>query len=242
MFQHYRYLFPDEQLIRYGSPFFNPMEAGKILSKLVVARATEENKHVVSFDLKHLLCANEAFPEAALADPLADLEVWDEWRSGNRYFPYPGHYSPLGIRRQEGKTQSTSSVGVVGEIMAGLYAQAGIAPWVLVRMISHWPDFIYYVGEDRYAFVEAKAYTTQPEKTGKLWLDIPKKLLAECLGDAVHQLNADPYVQVWGAFTSIDKISPLRLRVTFLELDILNSRRRTDRGSFLPQAVVIGAS
>ncbi len=239
VFQHYKYLFPNEELIRYGSPHFDRKTAGKLLSGLVARKATQVNSHAVSFDLEHLLCANEAFPEAAVADPFSDLEVWDEWRSGLRCFPYPGRYSPLGIRRQEGKTQSTSSVGVVGEIMAGLYAQAGISPWVLVRVIRHWPDFIYYVGKNRYSFVEAKAYTTQPGK-GRFWLNIPEKLFAECLGNAVAQLNADPYVQVWGAFTCIDQISPLRLTVTFLQLDVSNSRRDAAPSGVLPQAVVKG--
>jgi len=96
--------------------------------------------------------------------------------------------------------------------MAGLYAQAGIAPWVLVRVIRHWPDFIFYTGDDRYAFVEAKAYTGEVnEQNGGLWTQIPGDLLSECLMDAVQQLNADPFVKVWGAFTYIEQISPFRL-------------------------------
>ena len=36
----------------------------------------------------------------------------------------------------------------MGEIMTGLFAQAGIAPWVLVRVIRRWPDFILYLRDE----------------------------------------------------------------------------------------------
>ena len=122
---------------------------------------------------------NEAFAEAAVADPIADLEVWDEWRSGTRYFPYPGRYSRLGITRQDDKTSSPSSVGVIGEIMAGFFAQAGESPWVLVRVVRRWPDFIFSDRDGTYSFVESKAFTNQsPEREG-LANRVPGDLLVE---------------------------------------------------------------
>ena len=238
-FQHWKYVFADEELIRYGSPHFDQKTAGQALSASVRNSAINRASCDLQFDDKLILSANEAFPEAAVADPLADLEVWDEWRSGIRSFPYPGRYGRLGIRRQDAKTNSTSSTGVIGEIMAGLFAQAGISPWVLVRVIRRWPDFIFYLNDDRYAFVEAKAYTGEanPPSSG---IQIPESLLGECVVDAVHQLNADPFVQVWGAFTHIQQISPIRLRVTFLELDVDSDWRNSTHKRVLPHPVMLG--
>lgn len=239
-FEHWRYVFPDEELVRYGSPYFDTQTAGKALLASLSNGAARVTSHAANFDPKQILCANEAFPEAALADPLADLEVWDDWRTGIRSFPYAGRYSKLGIRRQETKTSATSSVGVIGEIMAGVYAQAGIAPWVLVRVIRHWPDFIFYIGGDRYAFVESKAFTGETGVRKSSWLQLPDKLLGECLVTAVQQLNSDPFVQVWGAFTHIEQISPLRLRVIFLELDAGDDHRSEKSKRVLPDAVIAG--
>jgi hypothetical protein len=194
----------------------------------------------IAFDQNLILAANEVFPEAAVCDPLADLEVWDEWRSGVRSFPYPGRYGRLGIRRQDAKTNSSSSTGVLGEIMAGLFAQSGIAPWVLVRVIRRWPDFIMYLRGGRYAFVEAKAYTREMIGRKISALRIPDGLLGECVVDAVQQLNSDPFVQVWGAFTYIEQITPMRLQVIFLELDVGDDRRKGVQYRVLPDAVSNG--
>jgi len=237
-FRHLRYEFPDEQLIRYGSPYFDASSAGVDLLNLFREGVTKVSEHSATFDRRHILVANESFPEAALADPLADLEVWDDWRTGLRAFPYPGTYSKLGITQQEAKTSATSSVGVLGEIMAGIYAQAGVSPWVLVRVIRHWPDFIFGLQQERYAFVEAKAYTRSDLQSSTQ--EIPNKLLAECLATSIHQLNADPFVQVWGAFTCIEKITPLELKVTFLELDTNDGRRKVLTRRVLPDLVIDG--
>ncbi len=239
-FQHWRHVFADEELIRYGSPHFDRKTAGQALSASVKGSAILKNSCALAFSEKLILSANEAYPEAAVADPLADLEVWDEWRSGIRSFPYPGRYGRLGIRRQDAKTNSTSSTGVLGEIMAGLFAQAGIAPWVLVRVIRRWPDFIFYVRDDRYAFVEAKAYTGESVGSMGSAIQIPEALLGECVVAAVQQLNADPFVQVWGAFTHIQQISPMRLHVTFLELDVDSGRRLSSTKRVLPHPVMLG--
>jgi hypothetical protein len=241
-FHHWSYVFNDEDLIRYGSPHFDRKSAGQALSAAVRAGAVNRNSHQLEFDPRQILSANEVFPEAAVADPLADLEVWDEWRTGIRAFPYPGKYGRLGIRKQDAKTNSTSSTGVIGEVMTGLFAQAGIAPWVLVRVIRRWPDFIFYIQDDRYAFVEAKAFTGDDALPKKSPIHIPEALLGECVVDAVQQLNADPFVQVWGAFTHIRQITPMRLRVTFLQLDAPGERRESNKKRVIPQAVLIGVA
>jgi hypothetical protein len=237
-FEHLRYEFPDEQLIRYGSPYFDIRTAGLDLIKFFRSDVKKISDHTAIFDPRQLLSANESFPEAALSDPLADLEVWDDWRTGLRAFPYPGTYSKLGITQQESKTSASSSVGVLGEIMAGIYAQAGIAPWVLVRVIRHWPDFIFALHKNRYAFVEAKAFNSNGGTNSAY--GIPHGLLAEFLVTSLQQLNADPYVQVWGAFTEVQQITPLTLHVVFVETDTNDARRKALSTRVLPDVVVNG--
>ena len=83
-FQHWRYLFQEEELIRYGSPHFDHKTAGQALSAAVRSGADLRSSCDLTFDPKLVLAANEVFPEAAVADPIADLEIWDEWRSGIR--------------------------------------------------------------------------------------------------------------------------------------------------------------
>ena len=240
-FEHWAYELPEELLVRYGSPHFDENSAGRALSLEVKRDATRVTSHSMVFQSSQILCGNEAFPEAAVADPIADLEVWHDWRSGIRAFPYPGRYGRLGIRRQEAKTSSPSSVGVLGEIMVGLYSQAGISPWIIVRVIRRWPDFIFYTeATGRYAFVEAKAFTQESSGRSGLSVRIPDALLGECLVKAVHQTNADPFVTVWGSFTDIVQVAPMRLLVTFLELNPPSSKLDFDLPRFLPQPVLVG--
>ena len=242
-FLHVRCILGDDVLVRYGSPHFEPSRARGDLPEHV-ARVSKPVRHLseVRFSRPQLIAANEAFPEAAVADPIADLELWEEWNRGTRTFPYPGRYCRLGISTQEGKTTSPSSVGVLGEIMAGLFAQAGISPWVIVRVVRRWPDFIFYTPHDqgRHAFVEAKAFTTAPEGSPELFRRVHSNLLGEVAHQAVLQLNADPFVKVWGAFTHIASISPMKLRVTFIEFDCGDARRAGAVHRALPHAVVEG--
>jgi hypothetical protein len=215
-FRHIRYEIDDADLIKYGSPHFDAVTAGKHLKE----RLKNFGQKVTSFrgelSRAHVLCGNEAFPEAAVSDPVADLELWDEWRSGTRVFPYPGRYSRLAIQTQGHKISSPSSVGVLGEIVAGIFAQAGIAPWVLVRVVRRWPDFIFATRDAHYAFVESKAFTLDGDDSEERRTD---STLGECLVDAVQQMNADAYVRVWLAFTVVRRISPeIELGVTFYEL------------------------
>lgn len=254
-FQHWRHTFPEDLLIRYGSPHFSRNEAGHNLMKAVIPKCTLEHSFTTQLDRRQAFVANEAFPEAAVADPLADLDVWDEWLTGARVFPYPGQYTPLGITNQEGKTSSPSSVGVLGEIATGLFAQSYVAPQVLVRVIRHWPDFIFYSGDHRFSFVESKAFTDVERASDKLYHKLgirvdattcrPERLsrteFPDLLVDAIHQLNADPFVKVWGAFTGVKQITPqLQLHVTFFELDVPEARRKAQAKRILPHAVVRG--
>lgn len=242
-FEHWRCALRDEWLVRYGSPHFEPSRARQELC----ARLQDDLHRVsgpvhLAFDRLQLLAANEAFPEAAVADPIADLEIWEEWNTGVRTFPYPGRYSRLALTSQDGKTSATSSVGVLGEIMAGLFAQVGISPWVIVRVVRRWPDFIFYTPQDqgRYAFVEAKAFTTEPDGGSGLLARVHSNLLGDCAVQAVQQLNADPFVKVWTAFTCVRSISPMHLDVTFVEFDCAEARRQGASHRVLPQALIAG--
>jgi len=239
-FQHWKHRFGQETLIQYGSPHYDERRARFGLLQDVEPVESTTARGTYGLSRMHLACANEVFPEAAVADPVADLEVWQEWQDGTREFPYPGQYSRLGISGpSESKTSSPSSVGVIGEVAAGLFAQAFVGPWVIVRVIRRWPDFIFYNPKaDRYSFVESKAFTTTPKGEGIL-SRVPGNLLGECLREAVYQLNADPSLRVWGAFTHVASVSPMHLNVTFLQLsapDALKSTRRR----VVPASVVHG--
>jgi hypothetical protein len=240
LFEHWRYVLPEDVLSRYGSPHFDKSRVRRSLCDCLKRDVSAPiDGGSLLFEPEQILCANEAFPEAAIADPLADLDVWDEWCSGVRSFPYQGLYGDLDIATQEKKTNSTSSVGVIGEIMAGLFGQAMIAPLVLVRVVRQWPDFIFHTGGNRYAFLEAKAFTTTLTGPG-ISSRIPEPLLGDCLADAVQQLNADAYVTVWGAFTHIRSVRPLCFAVTLVELKATNEKRNAQLRWVMPQAVVDG--
>jgi hypothetical protein len=229
-FQLWRYEFSDKMLSRYGSRYFSRREAGQEYIEDIYRRAEPGPAHDLTFAEDQILCGNEAFPEAAMADPIADLEVWDEWRSGTRDFPYPGRYSRLGITRQEHKISSPSSVGVLGEIMAGFFAQEGVSPWVLVRVVRRWPDFIFFQPADgAYSFVESKAFTGNPSGTSRLQGRVLDAQVMEGAIDASQELNSDPFLRVWYSFTHIISITPLELGVTFLELTVSEERRRAHR-------------
>lgn len=238
-FEQWEWTIPEEALTKYGSPHFSDKEKSNELvpifesDKQLTARIPN-----ISFDMDQIYCANEAFPESAICDPIADLEVWDEWNDGYRRFPYPGEYNPLGIRQQEGKTSSTTSVGVLGEILAGLFAQNGISPFIFVRVIRKWPDFILYRHDlGLFTFLESKAFTNiRNERKDKLIGHV-----GDCLVNAVSQMNADPFVQVWGAFTDVTQISPdMHCKVTFVELNVPDSRRSSRTRMAVPDVVVSG--
>jgi hypothetical protein len=188
-FEHWCYTFTEEMLIKYGSRYFPRKDAGAQYVRDIDQRSERVSSLNLEFSEKQIRSGNEAFAEAAVADPIADLEVWDEWRSGTRYFPYQGRYSRLGIIRQDDKTSSPSSVGVIGEIMAGFFAQAGVSPWVLVRVVRRWPDFIFSDRDATYSFVESKAFTSEPSDRHGLAGRVLDGLLVEGAVDAAQQLN-----------------------------------------------------
>jgi hypothetical protein len=239
-FQQWRYTFVDDMLARYGSPHFSRKEAGEMYAPDVYARATRVATIDLPFHEAQVICGNEAFPEAAVADPIAGLEVWDEWMSGLRDFPYPGRYSKLGITRQDDKTSSPSSVGVIGEIMAGFFAQEGVSPWVLVRVVRPWPDFIFSHRDGTYSFVESKAFTGKSAGADGLKARVLDSLLVEGAVQAATQLSSDPFGRVWYSFTHIRDITPMRFAVTFLEFNVTDGRRRTQTLRVMPAPVVKG--
>ncbi|MFC2085675.1 hypothetical protein ACFLRO_00525, partial [Bacteroidota bacterium] len=239
-FKHYRYELDRDTLVRYGSPHFSAGEVSTHLAGVVASSGLMPvSSCTLDFEEGHIICANEAFPEAAIADPLSDLAVWSDWRSGVRSFPYPGVYPRLGIIDQGPKTQSATSIGVVGEIMAGLFAQAGIAPWVIVRVIRRWPDLIFLTADGGFDFVEAKAFTLGA-RDKPLWDSVPSRLVGDHMHDAVHQLNADASVGVWGAFTRVVDPYPCKLEVTFLEVVAEPVVVSEESANQVPAAVVLG--
>ena len=239
-FRHYRIEFSDDVLSRFGSRYFARKEAGRQLRKWLLERLrTAQHSASLQFSAAQLACANEVFPEAALADPIADLEVWDEWRSGLRRFPYPGVYTRLDILRQEKKTSATSSVGVLGEILAGLFSQSYVAPLVVVRPIRRWPDFIYLGADRRYSFVESKASASLDDPRSPGIEYVPEELLGEGLADAVQELNAEPFLRVWLVFTDVWAVQPVRANVCVLEADTPLART-TGRSFRIPDAVIDG--
>ena len=205
---HYKHIFSEQEMKRFGSQYYSSKERGEALlelfSKCVKTPIFETNK---DHEYDYLMCANEAFPEAALSDPFADLEVWSDWKSGFRSFPYAGTYAPLNIEKQETKTVSTSSIGVIGEILSGIYIQNIIAPHILLRNINRWPDFITInSGLKRFSFVESKATTATYEKENNAhqaiyYKNIPPNLLTEFFAKTNIQLNADPGLNIYGVFT-----------------------------------------
>jgi hypothetical protein len=223
---HYPLVCDDEILTQYGSRYYGKTEARKRLVAWALSTVGRPLSSIsLRFEPSQLICANEVFPEAALADPIADLEVWDEWRTGLRRFPHPGIYSRLEIRRQETKTSATSSIGVLGEIFTGLLAQSFIAPTVTVRPIHRWPDFILFKTDDKYAFVESKASVRLDEDIEAGIRGVSHELLGEGLVDAVQELNAEPRVIVWLSFTQIINIDPLHAQVIMVEVTAPEARQ-----------------
>jgi hypothetical protein len=239
-FEHWRYTFTEEMLTKYGSRYFTRNDAGANYYGDIIHRAEQVSSLNLNFSERQIRLGNEAFAESAVADPIADLEVWDEWRSGTRYFPYRGIFSRLGITRQDDKTSSPSSVGVIGEIMAGFFAQAGVSPWLLVRVVRRWPDFIFADRRSTYSFVESKAFTGTPPGRHGLAGRVLDGLLVEAAVDAAQQLSSDPFGRVWNSFTQISSIIPMRFQVTFFEFNVPDARRISQPLRTVPAAVAEG--
>lgn len=239
-FRHYRVTFTDDVLRRLGSRYFARKEAGKQLREWLLGQAPRPAyQSTLNFSQSQLVCANEVFAEAALADPIADLEVWDEWRTGCRRFPYPGVYTRLQILQQERKTSATSSVGVLGEIFAGLFSQAFVSPLVVVRPIRRWPDFIFLGMDQRYSFVESKASASLDDPRRPGLENVSEDLLVDGLADAVQELNAEPLIRVWLVFTDVSAVQPMQASVCVVEVDA-PANRQAGRAGRVPDAVIDG--
>jgi hypothetical protein len=239
-FEHWQYTFPDDLLVKYGSPFFSQNDAGWAYTHHIHDHATRRTPQFLTFTEHQIVAGNEAFPENAVADPIADLEVWDEWKQGTRYFPYPGRYSKLGITHQEQKTSCPASVGVLGEIMAGFFGQAGVSPWILVRVVRHWPDFIFSHSDRTYSFVESKAFATNASGDTGLRARTLDAHLVEGAFHAAQQLNCDSFGRVWYCITQIRGVTPLDLVVTLLELRVSDARKVAQTIRTMPAVVAEG--
>lgn len=72
-FQHWRHEFTEEILTRCGGPYLSKKEAGAAFMSDIYARAERVTSIESLFSYSHVICANEAFPESAVSDPIADL-------------------------------------------------------------------------------------------------------------------------------------------------------------------------
>jgi hypothetical protein len=216
-FQHVKFEFP-QALERITSPHFSDTE-----SKHKLGSAFFGNKKIIYANRHNIedgvvLFANEAFPEAAVNDPLGDLRIWNLWQTGIRAFPYPGQYLPLEIFSQGTKVKSTSSMGVLGECLCGIYATSGIGPWPVVRVINRWPDFIFFDrNSNRFALLESKAFANIDGPVSKFEDRFDRNIIQEFLLDALRHLVSDRGVSVWGCFTSVKSIEPFKAQLTMVE-------------------------
>jgi len=167
-FKYYKGVFPIDLARKYSSPYFQQKEIIKGLSNNLLNNIQEEYSSVFLMDEEQFKCGNEIFPEAAISDPLSDLNTYDEWQNGRRIFPHRGEYAPFGIEAQLAKIESSVSFGVVGEILTGLFCQSYFAPYVLVRNIRRWPDFIFHKNNNKFVFVESKATATELDEKNPL--------------------------------------------------------------------------
>lgn len=239
-FEHWQHTFSRELLDKYSSRYYSGAERGHAGMKAILGHATRQVQFSTALSNDQILCANEAFPESAIADPIADLDVWDAWQNEKRQFPFRGYYRRLGIKGPKRKRSSNTTVGVLGEILAGLFGQCGVAPLIVVRVVGKWPDFIFALGERRFAFVESKAFAGKPDGKSDLMGWLQKGLLLEAAGDAIHELAVDDSLSIWYSFTHIETVKPLKVNVTFLELKSGRSGIRKADSAVLPPAVVEG--
>jgi hypothetical protein len=243
-FEHWTCALNSAELRKWGSPHFDRKTVGEAIGRIFRSRGARSGRGPLTISRDLVAVCNHAYPEAAIVDPLADVELWEEWRLGVREFPYLGRFAPLGIFQQGGKTSSTSSIGVLGEALAGRFAESMIGPTVLVRVVRHWPDFILHAPgtPGRFAFVESKA--VGPD--GALRLSecggrVPGTQFSELAEQVVRQLNADPFVDIWGAFTVIRSISPhLDIDFTFVQFSAADDKKSEARRAGIPAPVLSG--
>ncbi|MEO1431908.1 MAG: hypothetical protein AAFV71_23165 [Cyanobacteria bacterium J06633_8] len=237
-FEHYKFLITEE-LKSYNSGYFDNAERKAVLLEEFNRQSQLVSRGEAEFHRHQILCANEVFPEAAVANPLADLEVWNLWKSGYRRFPYPGTYRKFNITSQLPKTNSPSSVGVLGEIIAGLFGQAIISPFILVRPIRRFPDFIYSTNNGLYAYLESKAFTTVDSEDG-LFSRVKRNELVNFLVESLREMVSDSHVKTWGSFTYIQEINPTKLFTTFIEVDFKERDKSKLELGIMPEPVIQG--
>jgi hypothetical protein len=124
--------------------------------------------------------------------------------------------------------------------MAGFFAQEGVSPWVLVRVVRRWPDFIFGHRNGMYSFVEAKAFTGSASGKTGLESRVLTPLIAEGAMHAAQQLSCDAFGTVWYSITRVRDIVPISLEVTFIELNVPQSRRQAQEKRPVPAAVIDG--
>src|SRR4051812_17699487 len=96
-FEHWTCTLSGPELRRWGSPHFDRKAVGEAVSQIFAARGVKKVAGALNVSRSLMAVCNHAYPEAAVVDPVADLELWEEWRLGIREFPYLGRYAPLGI-------------------------------------------------------------------------------------------------------------------------------------------------
>jgi hypothetical protein len=218
-FEHWKWEIPEDLLIQYGSPYSTTAEAFKALSSHLKINAVQITSEKHRIPEVAIIAGNEAYPESAISDPLSDLLVWYDWKTGRRGFPYTGQYAPLSLSGQKPKSVSTAAVGVIGEILTGLYSQSKIGFSPLARVINRWPDFI-FTQSSKIHFIEAKA-SIDDLTAGKpiQHFGNHQKGLKEVLINAIQHLALEPQVTIWGGFVSIDVSNyEISFAVTFLEI------------------------
>ena len=238
-FRYYKGLFPIELAKKYNSPYFPEGQIKKELLDPLKNNIELKYTKVFEMDEEQFKCGNEIFPESAISDPLSDLNTYDEWQSGRRIFPHKGRYAPFGIEAQLTKIESSVSFGVVGEILAGLFCQSYFAPYVLVRNIRRWPDFIFHKNNSKFVFVESKATASEIKETNPLDGNFESSTFNEFMFDSMRSILSSETTNVCLSQTRIlgDK-SQRVFHLNILELES-DSEKDPSQEDF-PQTVVAG--
>jgi len=204
---HWKYVPENDFLVQYSSPYHTVLTCTEPLINDLNSNKKFIGETSLKFTREQIICGNESYPESAISDPIADIEVWNEWKTGIRVFPYEGMYKPFNINNQEPKTASTTTIGVLGEIISGFVAEALINSEILVRNIHRWPDFILLDENKQFVFFEAKATFQKPDNNADYQIfHVPT--LRDFLRDAFAQINADPRIRVLGGFAKLISVKP----------------------------------
>ena len=238
-FKHYKCLFPLELAQDIIAPYYQIKERKQILMDTLIGNINLEYQNNYQMDDLQFKCGNEIFPEFAVSDPLSDLNTYDEWQNGRRNYPFKGIYPPFGISSQLEKIESSSSFGVVGEVLAGLFSQSYFAPFVLVRNIRRWPDFIFYNNSNKYVFVESKATASEIDINNPKNGDFEKDILSEFVMDAMQSVLNNQSTNICLSQTRISGDSKQRIfHLCILEMECDSSSY--SENTSMPPSVVSG--